>query len=105
MQKLTEAPERKGSDAYAKKEPSRQKKEARALSAVPSEVTTSKYFLLLVEGTLCPSLDDTLANLSMSSSRLFYQRPTTKTPNNGLIKITTKTSYNGLNNYNWKHRI
>ena len=31
-----------------------------------------KYFLLLAEGTMRPSLDDTLANLSTCSSRLFY---------------------------------
>ena len=37
----------------------------------------------LVESAMLPSLDDALANLSTSSSRLFYQRPTTKTPNNG----------------------
>ena len=33
-----------------KKEPSRQKKETRSLSAVTGEVTTLKIFLLLVEG-------------------------------------------------------
>ena len=60
-----------------KKEPSRQKKEICALSAVTSGVTTPKFFLLLVEGAMSPSLDDALANLS-TSSRLFYQRPTTK---------------------------
>ena len=61
-----------------KKEPSRRKKEACAFSAVTSRVATPKSFLLRVEGAMRPSLDDALANLSTSSSRLFYQRPTTK---------------------------
>ena len=78
MQKIPEAPTRKRGDACAKKEPSRQKKEASSLSAVTSGVTTSKSFLLLVEGAMRPPLDDALANLSTSGSRLFYQRPTTK---------------------------
>ena len=43
-----------------KKEPSRQRKQIRSLSVV----TTLKSFLLLVEGTTRPSLDDALANLS-----------------------------------------
>ena len=81
MQKLPEAPDRKRGDACAKEEPSRQKKEAHAVLAVTSGVTTPKSFLLLVEGAMCPSLDDALANLSTSSSRLFYQRPTTKNTN------------------------
>ena len=46
-----------------KKEPSQQKKETRSLSAVTSGVTTPKSFLLLVEGTKRPSLDDALTNL------------------------------------------
>ena len=54
------------------KEPSQQKKESRALSAVTSGVTTPKSFLLVVEGAMRPSLVDTLTNLSTSSSRLFY---------------------------------
>ena len=62
------------------------------------QVTTSKSFLLVVEGTTRPSLDDAFANLSTSSSHLFYQRPATKIPNNGLVTI--KTPYNGLNNCN-----
>ena len=78
MQKLPEAPDRKRDGACVKMEPSRQKKEALALSAVTSGVTTPKSFLLLVEGAMHPSLDDVLGNLSISSSRLFYQRPTTK---------------------------
>ena len=78
MQKLPEVPDRKRSDTCAKKESSRRKKEARSLSAVTSGATTSKYLLLLVEGAMCPSLDDALADLSPRSSRLFYQRPTTK---------------------------
>ncbi len=53
------------------------KEEARAILAVTSGVTP-KSFLLLVEGTMRPSLDDAFANLSPNSSRLFYQRPTSK---------------------------
>ena len=78
MQKFPEAPDRKRGVACAKKEPSRQKKEAHRLSVVTSEVTTPKSFLLLVEGATRPSLDDALANLSISRSHHFYQRPTTK---------------------------
>ena len=78
MQKLPEAPDRKRGDACAKKEPSQQKKEIRSLLSVTSGVTTPKSFLLLVEGAMRPSLDDTLVNLSTCSSHLFYQRPTTK---------------------------
>ena len=78
MQKLPEASDRKRGGTCAKKEPSRQKKEACSFLAVTSGVTTHKSFWLLVEGTMRPSLDDTLANLSSSSSCLFYQRPTTK---------------------------
>ncbi len=47
-----------------KKELSWQKKETRSLSAVTSGVTTPKSFLLVVEGAMCSSLDDALANLS-----------------------------------------
>ena len=78
MQKLPEAPDRQMGDAVQKKEPFRRKKEARILSAMTRGVTTPKSFLLLVEGAMRPSLDDTLANFSTKSSRLFYQRPTTK---------------------------
>ena len=78
MQKLPEAPDRKRSGACAKKEPSQQKKEAHSLLAVTSGVTTSKSFLLQVEGTMSPSLDDVLANLSTSSSSLFYKWSMTK---------------------------
>ena len=78
MRKLPEAPDRKRGDAWAKKEPSRRKKESRSFSALTSVVTTPKYFLLLVESAMHPSLDDALANLFTSCSRLFYQRPTTK---------------------------
>ena len=97
MQKLPEAPDRKRGDVCAKKELSRQIKEARPLSAVISGVTTPKSFLLLVKGAMRLSLDDALANLSTCSSCLFYQRPKTKTPNNGFVRITIKTPYNGLN--------
>ena len=80
MQKLLEALDRKRGDAWAKKEPSRQKKETRSLSAVTSGVITPNFFffVLLVEGATRLSLDNALANLSTSSSRLFYQRPPTK---------------------------
>ena len=78
MQKLPKASDRKRGDACSKKEHSRRKKESRSLSAVASGVTTPKFFLLLVEGAMRPSIDDALANLSTSSSYLFYQRPTTK---------------------------
>ena len=60
------------------KELSRQKKESRSLSAVTSGVTKPKSFLIEVEGAMCPSLDDALANISPSSNGLFYKRPTTK---------------------------
>ena len=56
MQKLPEVPDKKRSDAYAKKEPSLQKKETRSLSAVIGEVTTFKSFLQLVEVPRCLSL-------------------------------------------------
>ena len=78
MQKLLDAPDRKRGITCAKKEFSQQKKENCSFSAVTSGVTTPKSILLLVEGTMRPSLDNTLANLSTSSSRLFYQQPTTK---------------------------
>ena len=58
MQKLPEAPDRK--------------KESHSLSAVTSGVTTPKPFLLVVEGSMRPSLDNMLASLSTSSSCLFY---------------------------------
>ena len=61
MQKLPEAPDRKKGGACTKKEPSKQKKEASPLSAVNSGVTTTKSFLLLIEGAMRPSLDDALA--------------------------------------------
>ena len=73
MQKLSEAPDRKRGDACAKeKEPSWQKKESCSLSTVTSGVTTPTSFLLVVEGATRTSLNDALANLSTSSSRLFY---------------------------------
>ena len=78
MQKLPETPDRKRNNACTKKEPSQRKKKANALSAVTSGVTTPKSFLLLMEGAMRPSLDDALANLSISSSCLVYQWPTTK---------------------------
>ena len=58
--------------AQKKKEPSRRKKWSRSLSAVTSGVPTPKSFLLVVESAMRLSLDDALANLSISSSHLFY---------------------------------
>ena len=72
MFKLPEAPDRKSGDACTEKELSRRKKEDRALSEVICEVTTPKSFLLLMEGAMLPSRDDTLANLSSSSSYFFF---------------------------------
>ena len=67
MQKLPEAPDRKRG-AHAQRKGTVPTKESRSLSAV----TTPKSFLLVVEGTMRPSVDDALANLSTSSSHLFY---------------------------------
>ena len=64
MQKLPEALDGKMGQRM-------RKEKDRSLSTVTSGVTTSKSFLLLVEGSMRPSLDDALANLSTSSSRLF----------------------------------
>ena len=72
MQKFPEAPDRKRGSACTKKEPSQQKKEDCSHLAATSGVTTPKSFLLLVKDTMRLSLDDALANLSTSSSRLFY---------------------------------
>ena len=72
MQKLPESPYRKKASGCSKKEPSRQKKEPHSLSAVTNGVTTPKYFLLQEEGTMHPSLDDALTNLSTSDNCLFY---------------------------------
>ena len=53
MQKLPGASDRKrGDTCVKKKEPSRQKKGSRSLSAVTSGVTTPRSFLLLVEGAV-----------------------------------------------------
>ena len=52
MQKLPEAPDKKMGGTCAKREPSWQKKEAHALSVVTSRMTTPKFILLLVEGTI-----------------------------------------------------
>ena len=76
--KKSETPRQKKERPMRKKEPFRQKKETRSLSAMTSRVTTPKSFLLLVESTMGPSLDDALANHFTCSSCLFYQRPKTK---------------------------
>ncbi len=73
MQKLPEDPERKSGSTCAGKKSSWQKKEACVLSAVTNRVTTPKSFLLLVESAMRLSQDNVLANLSTSSSCLFYQ--------------------------------
>ena len=80
MLKLPEAPDRNTGNACAKKRnhPDKRKNLSLSLSAVTSGVTTPKSFLLLVEGAMRLSLDNALANLSTSSSHLFYQQPTTK---------------------------
>ena len=73
MLKLSEAPDWKRGDACAKKRNRPDKRKNLFLfSAVSSAVTTPKSYLLVVEGAMRPSLDDALANLSTSSSRLFY---------------------------------
>ena len=46
MQTLSDASDKKGGDAFVKKDPSRQKKEACSLSEVTGEVTTLKIFLV-----------------------------------------------------------
>ena len=91
---------------HKEKEPFRQKEESRSLSTVINGVTTHKPFLLVVEGTMRPSLDDVLANLQLVAAAFFFTNdPRLKTPDNELVRITIKTPYNGLNDYNWKHRI
>ena len=54
MQKLPENTEEKGWRMRIEKESSWQNKESRSFSAVTSELTTLKPFLLLVEGPTCP---------------------------------------------------
>ena len=74
MQKLPEAPDRNRCDTCTKKKrncPDKRKKSC-SLLAVTSRVTAPKSFLLVVEGTMCLSLEDALVNLSTSSSRVFY---------------------------------
>ena len=68
MQKLPEALDRKRGDTCTEKELFWEKKESCSLLTV----TTPKCFLRLVEGTMRPSLDEVLVNLSSCSSRLFY---------------------------------
>ena len=72
MEKLLEARQEEGWCMHKEKEPSWQKKESCALSAMTSGVPTPKSFLLVVEGAMHLSLDDTLANLSTRSNRHFY---------------------------------
>ena len=67
MQKLPEAPDRKRGDTCIKKRDCSDKRKNLDLSAVTNGVTTPKSFLLVVEGAMHPSLDDTLANLSTTT--------------------------------------
>ena len=78
MQTLPEAPTGKEAAHAQRRNPLGKKKEACSLLAATSGMKIPKSILLLVESTMHPSLDDALANFSTSSSRLFYQRPTTK---------------------------
>ena len=106
MQKLPEAPDRKKGDVYAKKEPSRQKKESLSLLAVTSEATTLKSFLLLEKGPTCLCLYGTLVNISISSNRFFYQQLTAKKYQiMDPLKTITKIPYNGLSKLQLKYRI
>ena len=82
-----------------RQELSRQKKETRSFSAGIGGVTIPKSFLLLVDGTMRPSLDEALVNISTSSSRLFHQWPSTKNTKSKLqlrhhIKDLTTTTEN-----------
>ena len=71
MLKLPDAPIKKRGDACTKKRNRPDKRKNLVLfQQWPAELQQS--FLLLVEGATHPSLDDALANLSTSSSRLFY---------------------------------
>ena len=81
MQKLPEAPDKKGATHVQKGTLLAEERDL-SLSAVTSGVTTLNSFLLLVEGTMCPSLDDALTNLSTSSSVSFTNDPQLKIPNN-----------------------
>ena len=85
---------------HKEKEPSRQKKEFCPLSAVTSRVTRPKSFLLVLEDAMCPSLDNALVTFPLVVAASFTNDPRLKTPNNELIRITIKTPYNGLNDYN-----
>ena len=78
MQKTPRSPWSEKGWRMCQKDRSQQKKETGSLSAVTGEVTTLKFFLLLVVGPMRLFLGGTLVNLSTSSSRLFYQWPTTK---------------------------
>ena len=95
MQKAPEAPDRKRGDACSKeKELSRQKQESCPLSAVTSGVTTPKSFLLVVEGTMRPSLDDALTKthqiMDSSESQLRHNTTDfmTTTENTGFRHIS-----------------
>ena len=90
MQKFLEVSDRKRGEVWAKKKNCPGKRKNLALSAVTSEVTTPKSFLLVVEGAMHPSLDNALANLSTSSSHLFSTNPRLKTSNNENITYLIK---------------
>ena len=89
--------------ASAKRNPLGKKKETRCHSIVTGKVTTHNLSCCWWEAQcLWAALWLTFPLVAAIS---FTNDPWLKTPNNGLIKITTKTLYNGLNNYNWKPQI
>ena len=87
------------------KELSRQKKETYSLSAVIGEVKTLKSFLMLVEGLTCLFYVARWLTLPEVAAVALTGNPRLKTLNNGLIKTTTKTPYNGLSKLQLKYRI
>ena len=76
---------------HKEKGPSRQKEEARSLSAVTWGVTTSKSPLLLVEGHVAAQKRTTLANLSPVAAVSVNSMPQYKKYQNGLIELPSKT--------------
>ena len=98
MQKLPEAPDRKKGGAYSKEGTfSAKERSLFSLSAVTSEVTTPKSFLLQVEGPCVRLLTMRWLTFPLVAAASFTNDPQLKTPNNGLVRITIKTPYNGLN--------
>ena len=99
MQKFSEAPDRKRDDAYIKRNPLGKKKETcsffssrrRRVNTLISLATSGKPRdrFKAARWLTCPQV----------ATIYFTNDPQLKTPNNGLIKITTEKPYNGLNNY------